>query len=110
MRIRPNTNHDTPVPPEVPAGENPPPGAIFYYYLKSAVQGEARLEILDSAAHVVRSYSSNDKPWTPPFPPPFPNYWLRPAPPLSAQPGMHRLIWDLHYTQPSLASPLRQDR
>jgi hypothetical protein len=26
MRIRANTNHDTPLPPEEPAGENPPPG------------------------------------------------------------------------------------
>lgn len=108
MRIRANTNHDTPLPPEVPAGENPPPGAILYYSLKSAAQGEVKLEILDSAGHVVRAYSSNDKPWTPPFPPPFPNYWLRPEAPLSAQAGMHRLIWDLHYTAPSLASPLRQ--
>jgi hypothetical protein len=108
MRVRANTNHDTPLPPEVPAGENPPPGAIFYYYLKSAAQGELKLEILDSAGHAVRAYSSNDKPWSPPFPPPFPSYWLRPAAPISAEPGMHRLIWDLHYAAPSLASPLRQ--
>jgi photosystem II stability/assembly factor-like uncharacterized protein len=108
MRIRTNTNHDTPLPPEVPAGENPPPGVTLYYYLKSAAQGEVKLEVLDSAGHVVRAYSSNDQPWTPPSPPAFPNYWLRPAEPISAKPGMHRLIWDLHYTPPLLASPLKQ--
>jgi hypothetical protein len=108
MRIRANTNHDTPLPPEVPAGENPPPGAVLYYYLKSSAQSEVKLEIVDPAGHVVRSYSSNDKPWEPPSPPAFPSYWLRPAEPISTQPGMHRLIWDLHYTPPSLASPLKQ--
>src|SRR5579872_4656591 len=35
-RIRWNENTDTPLPPEEPAGENPPDGASIYYYLKSA--------------------------------------------------------------------------
>src|SRR5205823_1092518 len=34
-RVRRNVNTDTPLPPEEPAGQNPPDGAIINYYLKS---------------------------------------------------------------------------
>jgi photosystem II stability/assembly factor-like uncharacterized protein len=105
MRIRANTNHDTPLSPEEPAGENPPPGAIFYYYLKSQAQGEVKIEVLDKRGEVVRAYSSNDKPWSPASPPAFPNYWFRPSEPLSAAPGLHRLVWDLRYTTPRVSQP-----
>jgi photosystem II stability/assembly factor-like uncharacterized protein len=106
MRIRANTNHDTPLPPEVPAGENPPAGAAFYYYLKSQPQNEVKLEIVDEHGRLVRAYSSNDKPALPAMPPPFPNYWFRPPQQVSTEPGMHRMIWDLRYTQPAFASAL----
>jgi hypothetical protein len=29
-------------------------------------------------------------------------YWVRPARTLSAEPGMHRFIWDLHYPEPDV--------
>ncbi|HET9181372.1 MAG TPA: hypothetical protein VFP59_04495 [Candidatus Angelobacter sp.] len=106
MRIRPSTNHDTPLPPEVPAGENPPPGAILYYYLKSPAKAEVKIEILDATGHVVSAYSSNDQPWTPPVPPPFPDYWFQPPQQVSTQAGMHRFIWNTRYTQPNFTSPL----
>ncbi len=105
MRIRPNTNHDTPLPPEEPAGQNPPPGAIFYYSLKSPAQGEVKLEVLDGKGRLVRSYSSNDQPFHPPSPPAFPMYWFRPAGPLSTQAGMHRVVWDIRYTTPAISQP-----
>jgi photosystem II stability/assembly factor-like uncharacterized protein len=105
MRIRANTNHDTPLSPEEPAGENPPPGAIFYYYLKSPAQGEVKLEVLDSKGQVVRSYSSKDQPFRPPTPPAFPMYWFRPSPPLSSEAGMHRFLWDIRYSAPAVAQP-----
>ncbi|HKD78838.1 MAG TPA: hypothetical protein VKH81_04045 [Candidatus Angelobacter sp.] len=105
MRIRPNTNHDTPLPAEVPAGENPPPGAILYYYLKSSAQGEVKLEILDSKGQVIRSYSSNDQPFRPPTPPAFPMYWFNPPKPLPATAGMHRFIWDIRHSIPPVAQP-----
>jgi photosystem II stability/assembly factor-like uncharacterized protein len=101
MRIRPSTNHDTPAPPEMPAGENPPPGAIFYYYLKSPAQAEVKLEVLDSRGQLVRSYSSTDKASAPPTAP-FPAYWFRPAEPPSATAGMHRFVWDLRYASPPI--------
>ncbi|HZD96054.1 MAG TPA: hypothetical protein VE133_17465, partial [Candidatus Sulfotelmatobacter sp.] len=105
MRIRANTNHDTPLPPEEPAGENPPPGAIFYYYLKSPSQGEVKLEVLDSKGQVVRSYSSKDQPFRPSTSPAFPMYWFRPAAPLFTAAGMHRFVWDIRYSAPSVAQP-----
>ncbi len=47
-RVRWNMNTDTPLPPDVPAGQNPPDGAVIDYYLKSAASGPVTLEILDS--------------------------------------------------------------
>jgi len=93
-----DTNTDTPLPPEEPAGKNPPDGAILYYYLKSAAAGPITLEVLDGDAKVVAHFSSEDK-----APPPnpqlnVPTYWLRPFQPLAADAGMHRFIWDLHAT------------
>jgi hypothetical protein len=105
MRIRASTHGDTPLPPEEPAGENPPPGAIFYYYLKSPAQGEVKLEVLDAKGQVVRTYSSKDQPFKPPTPPAFPMYWFKPEEPLSVAPGMHRFLWDVRYSAPPVAQP-----
>ena len=93
-----DTNTDTPLPPEEPAGKNPPDGAILYYYLQSAAAGPMTLEVLDGESKVVAHFSSEDK-----APPPnpqldVPTYWLRPFQPLAAGAGMHRFIWDLHGT------------
>ena len=59
IRIRFGTNDPTPWPPELPAGENPPPGALVDYYLPSGVS-EVKLEFLDKAGNVLRQYSSSD--------------------------------------------------
>ncbi len=99
VRIRANVNHDTPLPPEVSAGENPPAGAVLYYYLKSSAQ-EVRLEILDSNGQVVRQYSSSQQAAFSPPTAPFPAYWFRPPLVLSSEAGMHRFVWDLRYTPP----------
>ncbi len=104
VRIRPSTNHDTPLPPEVPAGENPPPGAILYYHLKSGTQSEVKLDILESHGQVVRSHSSKDQPWQPAMPPAFPDYWFHPEDKLSSEPGTHRFVWDLRYAPPDPGS------
>jgi photosystem II stability/assembly factor-like uncharacterized protein len=99
MRVRWDKNTDTPLPPEEPAGQNPPDGAILYYYLKNATDSVA-IEVLDGAGKVVRSYSSADKPDVPANDLNVPTYWIRPAqiPPAAA--GMHRFVWDLRYTPP----------
>jgi len=112
VRVRFATNDPTPWPPELPAGENPPPGGIIDYYLPSGVSS-AKLEILDNTGKVVRSYTSEDKAPTPdagvdpeaynkvcqrtPNAPhcAFPLYWAAPTMALPSQTGMHRFSWDL---------------
>ncbi len=96
-RVRWNMNTDTPLPPDFPAGENPPDGAVLNYYLKSAPPSGITLEILDSAGVLLRRYSSAD-PVSPPDPMlNIPAYWVRPPQALSAAAGMHRFLWDMHY-------------
>jgi photosystem II stability/assembly factor-like uncharacterized protein len=91
-----DTNTDTPLPPEEPAGKNPPDGAIIYYHLKAAANGPVMLEISNAAGNLVRRFSSADAP--PPADPNLnvPAYWVRPFQPLAASAGMHRFVWDLH--------------
>jgi hypothetical protein len=102
-RLRRNTNTDTPLPPEEPAGQNPPDGAIIDYSLGSAPQGPVVLEVLDRAGTVVRRLSSADtlQP-TDPDSINVPMYWVRPPRRLSAERGTHRFVWDLYYTSQSL--------
>jgi photosystem II stability/assembly factor-like uncharacterized protein len=95
-RVRWNLNTDTPLPPDTPAGENPPDGAVLDYLLKDA-SGPVTLEIKDAAGKVVRRFSSDDKPPAPDPKLAIPPYWPRPAQTLSAEPGFHRFVWDLHY-------------
>jgi photosystem II stability/assembly factor-like uncharacterized protein len=115
VRVRYATNDPTPWPPELPAGENPPPGGIIDYYLSSNANGPVKLEILDAAGKLVRSYSSNDRIATPdpaidpesynklcqatPTAPhcALPLYWPAPRMELSTRSGAHRFSWDLHY-------------
>jgi photosystem II stability/assembly factor-like uncharacterized protein len=103
LRWRWNRNTDTPLPPEVPAGTNPPDGAIIDYYLAANTQGPVSLEVLDSSGELVRRYTSTDKP--PSLEElaathPIPMYWVRPTQILSAEQGMHRFVWNLHYAPP----------
>jgi len=91
-----DANTDTPLPPEEPAGKNPPDGAILYYWLKSAASGPITIEIHDSTNRLVRRFSSDDKAEPPDATLNVPTYWLRVYQPSSAAPGMHRLVWDLH--------------
>ena len=97
-RVRWNMNTDTPLPPDEAMGPNPPDGAIVNYSLQAASSRPVTLEILDSAGKSVRSYSSGDRPQLPDSSTaPVPLYWYRPPQLLSAEAGMHRFVWDLHY-------------
>jgi hypothetical protein len=116
-RLRRNQNTDTPLPPEVPAGQNPPDGAMIDYYLAADAQAPVTLEIHRGSASLsasaeatadrsgertlVRRYSSADPPE------PYdeksinvPMYWARPPRALPAAKGMHRFVWDLRYPRP----------
>jgi photosystem II stability/assembly factor-like uncharacterized protein len=115
VRVRFATNDPTPWPPEVPAGENPPAGALIDYMLPADASGPVRLEILDAAGTVIRGYSSADVNPTPdpaldpvaynrlcqrtPTAPDcgLPLYWPAPRMPLSARAGLHRFSWDMRF-------------
>jgi len=119
IRVRFGMNDPTPWPPELPAGENPPPGALIDYYLPAKASGEVKLEILNSANRVIRSYSSADPVRDPdPAKDPvaynklcqatptaadcgLPLYWPAPQHVLSTAAGHHRFSWDLHYDPPA---------
>ncbi len=115
VRVRGATNDPTPWPPELPAGENPSPGAIIDFYLAGAVHDTIAIEIVDAAGRVIRHYSSADRVLDPdpardpeaynrvcqqdPRAPDcsLPLYWAAPTVALSTAPGMHRMTWDLRY-------------
>jgi len=103
-RVRRSTNPDTPLPIDEPAGENPPDGAVIDYALPQEATGPVTLEILDGAGKVVRKYASTDAPEATMeelSKQLIPLYWLRIPTTLPATPGMHRWVWDLHYTTPT---------
>ena len=102
-RFRWNKWTDTPLPPDEPAGQNPPDGAVVHYFLKGAAAGPVTLEVLDGAGQVVRRYKSDDLPEPPAEGRNIPDYWIRPWQPLSTAAGLHRFVWDLHHPAPAAA-------
>ena len=95
-RVRWNTNTDTPLPQEEPAGQNPPDGAMIDYYLKENAK-EVSLDILDAKGRLIRHYSSTDTLYKV-GDVNIPEYWIRPQQILSTEQGSHRFLWDMHYT------------
>ena len=95
-RIRWNMNPDTPLPPDEPAGENPPDGAIIEYYLKEKSNEEVTLDICNESGETIRHYSSKDTLYAIPEVN-IPLYWVRPQRILSVEAGAHRFLWDMHY-------------
>ncbi len=105
-RVRRSTYTDTPLPPDEPAGENPPDGAVIDYTLPQNTSGPVTLEILDSQGKLVRHYASTDAPETtlPELEKQLiPLYWIRMPRVLPGTPGMHRWVWNLHYATPTAA-------
>jgi photosystem II stability/assembly factor-like uncharacterized protein len=102
-RVQRDTNTDTPLPPDEPAAENPPDGAIIDYYLTSPSATPVTVEILDGQGKLVRRFSSADQPEVADEALKkqlIPLYWIRKHKSLSAGSGMHRWVWDLHYPAP----------
>ena len=99
-RVRWNMFSDTPLPPEEPAGENPPDGAILDYHLASPAS-EVVLEIVDGRGEVIRAFAGSQQPERiDPNTLPYPTYWFRPPQRLATDPGHHRFNWDLRYEPP----------
>jgi photosystem II stability/assembly factor-like uncharacterized protein len=99
-RARWDNTQDTPLPPEMKVGDNPPEGAILDYYLAAPASGPVTLTISTADGEVVRQYSS--------VPPPpdttmanVPEYWLASPLVLPTTAGMHRIAWDLRYSDPA---------
>jgi len=107
-RVRRDLYTDTPLPPEEPAGKNPPDGAILDFYLSSAPASPLTLEILDAGGKPVRKYSSDDKPDVTEDELAkelnVPLYWVRWPRILPGEAGMHRFVWDLRYAPPQSAN------
>jgi hypothetical protein len=99
VRARWDNTQDTPLPPEMVVGENPPEGAILDYYLPQAASGPITLTISDAAGKAIREFSSVAPPRDTVMPN-VPEYWLANPTVLSTAKGMHRINWDLRYPDP----------
>ena len=83
-----------------PVGDNPPKGAILYYYLKSkpAEKEEITVEIFDTQGKRVR-HLSNLKEHKHEQPPEWPDLEIA-SNLLPAEAGMNRFAWDFRYDPP----------
>jgi len=102
-RVPRDTYTDTPLPPDEPASPNPPDGAMVDYYLPARASS-VRLDVVDTQGKVVRSYTNTDQPEISEEDLKkqlIPLYWVRAPRRLATDAGMHRWVWDLHYTTPT---------
>ena len=81
-------------PKPILVGQNPPPGAIVYYFLKDAPKGEVTLEFLDGSGKSIRKFSSTkieelDEPPDPDD--------KKPEKQIKAEAGLNRFVWDMRY-------------
>lgn len=99
IRARWDNDQETPLPPEFPAGKNPPDGVIFNYFLKAPPKGELTLEIHDGQGNLVRRFTSAAAP-------PVtmlanaPDYWFEKPAVLPKNAGLNRFTWDLRVAPP----------
>ena len=96
MRVDNDTFLSTPLPPEEPAAENPPDGAILDYYLTGAAR-QVRLDIFDAQHTLVRAFSSDDREEAKHPPQAIAERWLPKPQLLEKTQGMHRFVWDLRW-------------
>jgi photosystem II stability/assembly factor-like uncharacterized protein len=108
-RLPRDTNTDTPLPPEEPAGKNPPDGAILYYYLKTAAAGPVAIDIQNADGKVLARFESTDQPKPPDPGLNVPLHWLRPLQRPASTAGMHRFVWDLHAAPTGPAGRRREE-
>jgi photosystem II stability/assembly factor-like uncharacterized protein len=103
IRVRRNTNSDTPLPPEIPAGTNPPAGAILNYALRAVPSQPIELAIYYANGNLVRQFSSAPIPDSVRRPEQWPtiaDYWMANPQPMPTHIGMNRFTWDLRFSPP----------
>jgi len=101
LRVQRDLNGDTPLPPDMPAGQNPPDGAPIDFYLKGTPAEDITLAVYTTKGELVREFSTkpgsvDDEP-----PPNVPEYWVGHPEPLTRVAGMNRFVWDLRYASPN---------
>jgi photosystem II stability/assembly factor-like uncharacterized protein len=97
-RVRFDNDPDTPLSIDLPHGDNPPEGAIIYYYLKTPAK-EITLEIHDAAGKIVHRLSSI-APAPDTRPANVPDYWFAPPDVLTMHAGLNRFAWNLEWPHP----------
>lgn len=82
--------------PSKRTGQNPPAGAVIYYWLKDAPKAdqEVKLEILDASGKLVRKYSSVE---SDPLEEPLDPDDKKPENQIKPEAGLNRFVWDLRY-------------
>jgi hypothetical protein len=85
----------------LPVGDNPPPGAVIDYYLKSApaANEEVTLEFLDATGKLLKRFSNHAAGGAPEQPP----EWVDREPPAATIPaaaGHNRFAWNLRREDP----------
>jgi photosystem II stability/assembly factor-like uncharacterized protein len=78
------------------AGQNPPPGALAHYFLKTKPKGDITLEVLDDKDRRVTLLTSKKGPEEKPEPGDFTEDRYKKTV-LPSEPGLHRIVWDLRY-------------
>ncbi len=84
--------------PSKRTGQNPPKGAVVYYYLKDAPKAgtDIKIEVLDASGKVIRKYSSLET--ITPEEPLGPDD-KKPEKEIKPEAGLNRFVWDLRYEE-----------
>lgn len=106
VRIDNDSFTGTPLPPEEPAAENPPSGAMIDYFLQTPASS-VRLEVFDAQQNLVRKFSSDDLSsedhssqgqgtWKH-QPLPVAERWFPKPEVIEKSAGLHRFVWNLRW-------------
>ena len=104
VRVRFDNNHDTPLTPETPVGQNPPQGVLIDYWLASTPRQPVTLEIRDASGAVVARFSSGESQGQLPSDRYFQAGWVKPVSRLDGSVGEHRWVWDMRRPRPKAVS------
>ena len=99
VRVDNDSFAGTPLPPEEPAAENPPNGAMIDYFLPTTAS-TVTLEVFDAQQNLVRRFSSERRTSEEQVPGkylplPIATRWFTKPEVLEKTSGMHRFVWNL---------------